>query len=153
MSTNTQIRVQQQNFDLSEEYNKLREQNPQDGAIVTFVGLVRDYNQLSQVNGLFLEHYPAMTEKTLHDIAEQARQKWPLGGITIIHRIGELKGAEQIVLVGVTSKHREAAYLANQFIMDYLKNQAPFWKKELTPQGDIWVEAKHSDRQKARRWD
>jgi molybdopterin synthase catalytic subunit len=152
MAGNTYINVQTDDFDLSKEYQVLRDNNPHDGAIVTFVGLVRDFNQTSQVQGLFLEHYPSMTEKSLLDICQQARQRWPLGGITIIHRVGRLTSAEQIVMVGVTSKHREAAYLANQFIMDYLKTQAPFWKKELTNNGDVWVQAKRSDKRKAQCW-
>jgi molybdopterin synthase catalytic subunit len=148
----THIQVQTEDFDLATEYQTLRNNNPKDGAIVTFVGLVRDFNQSGNVSGLFLEHYPAMTEKSLHSIVEQARVKWPIGRVTVIHRVGQLDVSEQIVFVGVSSQHRQAAFHANEFIMDYLKTQAPFWKKETSNQGDTWVEAKQSDAQKAKKW-
>ena len=152
MSHFTQIVVQAQDFDFAYEYQKLRDSNHSDGALVTFVGLVRDMNLQQSVSGLFLEHYPAMTEKVLNNIVQTARDKWQLGSVSIIHRVGQLKVSEQIVFVGVTSQHRQAAYHANEFIMDYLKTKAPFWKKETTPQGDNWVVAKHSDMQKLQNW-
>ncbi|MGJ8680181.1 molybdopterin synthase catalytic subunit MoaE [Paraglaciecola sp.] len=148
----TSIVVQTEDFDLATEYNQLRENNSTDGAIVTFVGLVRDFNQDGNVSGLFLEHYPEMTEKSLLAIVEQARQKWPIGRVTVIHRVGHLEVSDQIVFVGVSSQHRQAAFSANEFIMDFLKTQAPFWKKETSPKGDVWVEAKQSDVSKAQTW-
>jgi molybdopterin synthase catalytic subunit len=152
MSHFTQISVQIQDFDFAYQYKKLRESNNSDGALVTFVGLVRDMNLQQSVSGLFLEHYPAMTEKVLSEIVETARAKWHLGSVSVIHRVGHLKVSDQIVFVGVTSQHRQSAYHANEFIMDYLKTQAPFWKKESTTQGDKWIEAKVSDTQKSKDW-
>lgn len=152
MSHFTQISVQTQDFDFAYQYQKLRDSNNSDGALVTFVGLVRDMNLQQSVSGLFLEHYPAMTEKVLNDIVEKARSKWHLGSVSVIHRVGQLKVSDQIVFVGVTSQHRQSAYHANEFIMDYLKTQAPFWKKETTTQGDKWIEAKVSDMQKTKDW-
>ncbi len=152
MSHFTQINVQSQDFDFAYEYQKLRDSNNSDGALVTFVGLVRDMNQQQSVSGLFLEHYPAMTEKVLNNIVKQARAKWQLGSVSIIHRVGQLNVSEQIVFVGVTSQHRQSAYHANEFIMDYLKTDAPFWKKETTTRGDRWIEAKVSDLKKSQNW-
>jgi molybdopterin synthase catalytic subunit len=148
----TQIIVQSMDFDFAYEYQKLRDSSHSDGALVTFVGLVRDMNLQKSVSGLFLEHYPAMTEKVLNEIVEKARAKWQLGSVSIIHRVGQLEVSEQIVFVGVTSRHRQSAYHANEFIMDYLKTQAPFWKKETTSDGDKWIEAKASDMEKSKGW-
>ena len=152
MSHFTQISVQSQDFDFAYEYQKLRDSNNSDGALVTFVGLVRDMNLQQSVSGLFLEHYPAMTDKVLTNIVEKARAKWQLGSVSIIHRVGQLRVSEQIVFVGVTSQHRQSAYHANEFIMDYLKTEAPFWKKETTAHGDNWIEAKTSDTEKSQDW-
>jgi molybdopterin synthase catalytic subunit len=152
MSHFTQISVQTQDVDFAYQYQKLRDSNNSDGALVTFVGLVRDMNLQQSVSGLFLEHYPAMTEKVLNEIVETARAKWHLGSVSIIHRVGHLKVSDQIVFVGVTSQHRQSAFHANEFIMDYLKTQAPFWKKETTTHGDKWIEAKVSDMQKSKDW-
>ncbi|MGK0382618.1 MAG: molybdopterin synthase catalytic subunit [Flavobacteriales bacterium] len=152
MSHFTQINVQSQDFDFAYEYQKLRDSNNSDGALVTFVGLVRDMNLQQSVSGLFLEHYPAMTAKVLNNIVKQARAKWQLGSVSIIHRVGQLNVSEQIVFVGVTSQHRQSAYHANEFIMDYLKTDAPFWKKETTTRGDRWIEAKTSDLKKSQDW-
>ena len=152
MSHFTYINVQHQDFDLADEYKKLSCSSNSDGAIVTFVGLVRDMNLQQSVSGLFLEHYPAMTEKVLNNIVAEARNKWQLGSVSVIHRVGQLHVSDQIVFVGVTSQHRQSAYHANEFIMDYLKTQAPFWKKESTTQGDNWVVAKNSDIEKAKNW-
>jgi molybdopterin synthase catalytic subunit len=152
MSHFTQINVQSQDFDFAYEYQKLRDSSNSDGALVTFVGLVRDMNLQQSVSGLFLEHYPAMTEKVLNNIVKQARAKWQLGSVSIIHRVGQLNVSEQIVFVGVTSQHRQSAYHANEFIMDYLKTDAPFWKKETTTRGDRWIEAKVSDLKKSQNW-
>ncbi len=149
---NDYVSVQQGDFDLALEYQALRHNNQSDGAIVTFVGLVRDFSQGNEVKSLFLEHYPGMTQKCLEQIVSQARTKWSLGRIRVIHRFGELALAEQIVMVGVSASHRKSAFEASEFIMDYLKTQAPFWKKEVTRSGEIWVEAKQSDRNEADKW-
>ena len=147
------ISVQTQDFDMASEYQSLIANNSTDGAVVTFVGLVRDYNQGNHVQGLTLEHYPGMTEKALEEIVLNARAKWPLGKVRVIHRVGQLNLSDQIVFVGVTSKHREAAFEAAQFIMDFLKNRAPFWKKENTDLGTRWVEAEVKDEIGQQRWD
>ena len=152
MSHFTHINVQTQDFDFAHEYQKLRNSSNSDGALVTFVGLVRDLNLQQSVSGLFLEHYPAMTDKVLSNIVEQAKAKWQLGSVSVIHRVGQLNVSDQIVFVGVTSQHRQSAYHANEFIMDFLKTQAPFWKKETTNQGDKWIEAKTSDVEKIKGW-
>jgi molybdopterin synthase catalytic subunit len=151
------ISVQNEDFDFPLEYQQLRERSAQSGAIVMFVGLVRDFSENTHVNSMTLEHYPGMTEKVLQGIADQAFDRWPLDGIRIIHRVGELHATDQIVLVGVSSAHRIAAYEASQFIMDILKTEAPFWKKESTQdqQGDEaerWVDAKSSDSKQAADW-
>lgn len=151
------ISVQTEDFDFANEYQALRTRSPQSGAIVMFVGLVRDFSENTQVSSMTLEHYPGMTENVLNTIAEQASQRWPLDGIRIIHRIGELHATDQIVLVGVSSAHRIAAYEASQYIMDILKTEAPFWKKETTSssqgdQGERWVDAKTSDSDQAQNW-
>lgn len=146
------ILVQRADFSLGEEYERLAARHDS-GAIVTFVGKVRDFNQGDAVKGLSLEHYPGMTEKALVDIVNQARARWPLQECTLIHRIGDLLLGDQIVLVAVSSAHREAAFEACHFIMDFLKTRAPFWKKELTAEGiQRWVEAKQSDDAAAARW-
>jgi molybdopterin synthase catalytic subunit len=146
------ILVQRADFSLGEEYERLAARHDS-GAIVTFVGKVRDFNQGEQVLGLALEHYPGMTEKALADIVTEARTRWPLQECTLIHRIGELLLGDQIVLVAVSSAHRDAAFEACHFIMDFLKTRAPFWKKELTAEGiQRWVEAKQSDNAAAARW-
>ena len=146
------ISVQFQDFDIGHEYQQLAANNSKDGAVVCFVGLVRDYNQAHSVTGLHLEHYPGMTHKALEDIVAEAKTRWSLGRVRIIHRVGDLGISDQIVFVGVTSRHREAAFAANQFIMDYLKNFAPFWKKELTVDGPRWVEAQTKDHAALSRW-
>ena len=146
------ILVQRDDFSLAEEYGRLATR-PDSGAIVTFVGKVRDFTQGEHVKGLALEHYPGMTEKALAAIVQEARARWPLQECTLIHRIGELLLGDQIVLVAVSSAHREAAFEACHFIMDFLKTRAPFWKKELTADGvQRWVEAKASDDAAAARW-
>jgi molybdopterin synthase catalytic subunit len=148
----TYIKIQTEDFSLAQEVAKLEQDNFCDGAIVTFVGRVRNINNDQQVLGLMLEHYPAMTETALAEIVLKARQRWSIGRVTVIHRIGQLSLGEQIVLVGVTSQHRGDAYAANEFIMDYLKTQAPFWKKELTTHGAHWLAAKEQDQNKAELW-
>ncbi len=122
------------------------------GATVIFIGKVRDMNLGDAVSGLYLEHYPAMTEKALREIAEQAAQRWELQRIYIVHRVGQLYTGDEIVAVAVSSAHRGNAYQANEFIMDYLKVKAPFWKKETTPEGDRWLDSRNSDEQAAEKW-
>lgn len=145
-----QIQVQTADFDHTKLYHQLS-QNHEYGAIVTFTGLVRQTPQGNLV-AMTLEHYPGMTEKALHAIAEQAMARWPIGQVVIVHRVGELSVNEQIVFVGVASGHRVEAFAAAEFMMDYLKNRAPFWKKEITTQGSHWVEAKQSDQEAMERW-
>lgn len=151
MDNKIKISVSEATFDQNKEYQWLA-QSQSVGAVVIFVGKVRDLNLGDQVSQLYLEHYPAMTEKTLQDIAKQAQQRWDIQAITIIHRVGQLKSGDEIVLVGVSSAHRLDAYQANEFIMDYLKTKAPFWKKETTSSGERWVEAKQTDEEAMGRW-
>lgn len=146
------IKVQQDDFDLGQEYTALRRRSQSPGAIVTFSGLVRDFSGDENITGMELEHYPGMTEKSLDAIAKQARERWQLDQVTVIHRVGKLLPDDQIVFVGVSSAHRGDAFAACEFIMDFLKTQAPFWKKEFTSDGAYWVEAKTSDVQTAERW-
>ncbi|UXI02888.1 molybdopterin synthase catalytic subunit MoaE [Photobacterium sp. TY1-4] len=145
------ISVQVDDFSVAEEYARLAEGNNA-GAVVTFVGKVRDFNQGDHVTGLSLEHYPGMTEKALTEIVEQAQVRWPLLQTRVIHRVGDLALGDQIVFVGVTSAHRGAAFQACEFIMDYLKTRAPFWKKEQTPAESRWVDARETDTTAAERW-
>jgi len=146
------IQIQTHDFDVSAELARLREGNPKIGAVSCFVGTVRDINEGDQVSNLELEHYPMMTEKALSDIEAQARERWPLENVLIIHRIGLLQPSDQIVLVAAASQHREASLQACAFIMDFLKTQAPFWKKEATPCGARWVDARSSDDEARRKW-
>ncbi|WP_248794747.1 molybdopterin synthase catalytic subunit MoaE [Pseudomonas sp. MWU13-2105] len=146
------IRVQVQAFDPGAEVNALHAANLGIGAVVSFVGYVRDFNDGREVAGMFLEHYPGMTEKALGKIVAQARERWPLLGLEVLHRVGALEPGEPIVFVGVTSGHRQAAFDACNFVMDYLKTQAPFWKKENTAEGPHWVEGRASDQAAAERW-
>lgn len=139
------IRIQPEDFDLATEIAQLRAGQPQVGAVVSFVGTVRDMNDGQSVSVMELEHYPGMTEKALEEIVQQARQRWQIIDALVIHRIGPLHALEQIVLVAVTAAHRGEAFAACEFIMDYLKTHAPFWKKETTPQGARWVDARVSD--------
>ena len=147
------IRVQTDDFDIAAELALLRTgTNASVGAVASFIGLVRDVNDGSGVSTLTLEHYPLMTEKALAGIVREAESRWRILGSTVIHRVGELKPTDQIVLVLVASAHRGDAFAACEFIMDYLKTQAPFWKKEQTPNGARWVEARDSDDAAASRW-
>lgn len=146
------VRVQAEDFDIGSEIAALRAGNAGIGAIASFIGLVRDMNDGAGVSTMTLEHYPGMTEKALADIAAQAEARWDILGCTVIHRVGELKPADQIVLVVVGSAHRLHAFQACEFIMDYLKTQAPFWKKERTSVGERWVDSRESDDAAARRW-
>ena len=146
------IKVQSSNFVLDDEIKTLYLDNV--GAVVSFVGLVREQASHGQVTAIELEYYPAMTQKALDNIVEQAEQRWPLLGVTVIHRVGYLTAQEQIVMVAVASQHRHAAFAAAEFIMDYLKTQAPFWKKEyVAGQNEgFWVEAKESDNHALAKW-
>ncbi|WP_305829772.1 molybdopterin synthase catalytic subunit MoaE [Photobacterium leiognathi] len=145
------ISVQFDDFSVADEYAKLSE-GTEAGAVVTFIGKVRDFNQGDAVTGLSLEHYPGMTEKSLQEIVDQAHQRWPLLKTRVIHRVGDLALGDQIVFVGVTSAHRGAAFEACEFIMDYLKTRAPFWKKEQTREQSRWVDARETDTSAADRW-
>jgi len=146
------VRVQTKDFDVGAEIAALRRDNPKVGAVASFVGVVRDLNDGDSVGRMTLEHYPGMTEKAIEAIVAEARSRWDIIDVTVVHRVGELKPTDQIVLVVVASGHRGAAFAACEFIMDYLKTRAPFWKKEETPGGARWVEARASDDDAAERW-
>ena len=146
------VRVQQHDFDVGGELAALRAGDRRVGAIASFIGTVRDLTEGAGVASMTLEHYPGMTERSLEDICAQARRRWDIFDALVVHRHGELAPGDQIVLVAVTSAHRGEAFAACEFIMDYLKTQAPFWKKERTPQGARWVEARQADDEAAARW-
>jgi molybdopterin synthase catalytic subunit len=146
------IRIQTEDFDPGDEIMQLRRSDRRIGAVVSFIGTVRDMNDGSSVSEMLLEHYPGMTEKAIEDIVARAKARWDIFDALIVHRIGILKPSEQIVLVVVTSAHRGEAFAACEFIMDYLKTEAPFWKKELTPQGARWVDARVADDQALEKW-
>jgi molybdopterin synthase catalytic subunit len=146
------VRIQEQDFDVSAEMAAMRRGNPKIGAIASFVGVVRDINGGDSVATMTLEHYPGMTEKAISEIIDQARGRWEVLDALVIHRVGTLKPTDQIVLVIVASTHRGDAFAACEFIMDFLKTRAPFWKKEITPQGARWVDARVADDQAAERW-
>ena len=146
------VRVQAEDFDAGAEIARLRGSDPRVGAVASFIGVARDMNDGTSVATLALEHYAGMTEKALEGILEEARARWRIIDALVVHRIGELKPTEQIVLVAVTSEHRGDAFAACEFVMDYLKTRAPFWKKEQTPEGTRWVEARASDDEAAARW-
>ena len=146
------VRVQRDDFNAGTEIESLRLAAAGVGAIVSFVGQVRDVNDGASISKLTLEYYPGMTEKSLESIAEQAKRRWNILDTLIIHRYGELLPADQIVLVAVSGAHRKEAFAACEFIMDYLKTEAPFWKKEKTALGEHWVEARESDDQARERW-
>jgi molybdopterin synthase catalytic subunit len=147
-----EVRVQAGDFDLGAEVARLRAGDARVGAVVSFVGTVRDMNDGAQVAEMELEHYPGMTERALEDIALQATARWPLSGALVVHRVGPLLPREQIVLVAVSAAHRGEAFAACEFIIDYLKTDAPFWKKEATPQGARWVDARVSDDTAKAKW-
>ncbi len=146
------VRIQTADFDVSAEIAALRRGNPKVGAVASFVGIVRDVNEGDAVAGLSLEHYPGMTEKAIGEIVEQARGRWRVIDALVIHRVGALKPQDQIVLVVIASGHRGDAFAACEFIMDYLKTRAPFWKKEATDKGARWVDARADDDIAAERW-
>lgn len=147
------IAVQTAAFDLGVEVDAMRAGRTDIGAIASFVGLARDHNDGSGVTAMTLEHYPGMTEKALAALVDEAGSRWTLLDVTLIHRVGRLLPGDSIVLVVVASQHRGDAFAACEFIMDYLKTRAPFWKKEATPDGERWVEARASDDAAAARWD
>lgn len=146
------VRIQTADFDVSAEIAALRGGNPRVGAVASFIGVVRDINEGGAVAGMTLEHYPGMTEKAIEEIVVQAKARWDILDALVIHRVGTLKPTDPIVLVVVTGGHRGEAFAACEFIMDYLKTRAPFWKKEQTPQGTRWVESRATDDIAAERW-
>jgi len=146
------VRIQTQDFDAGYEISQLRNARKDTGAVVCFIGQVRDLNDGDTVSLLTLEHYPGMTEKALEAIVSLAQSRWNIFDSVVIHRVGTLQPSDQIVLVAVSSAHRGEAFKACEFIMDYLKTEAPFWKKEVTNQGERWVDAKHSDDDARERW-
>ncbi len=146
------IRIQQDDFNVQAEIDCLRELSANIGAVATFTGLVRELQDGQTIKSLFLEHYPGMTERSLDKILVEAQQRWPLLDATVVHRVGTLVPGDQIVFVGVSSSHRGAAFAACEFIMDFLKTRAPFWKKCLLQNGEHWVEAKDSDQAASERW-
>jgi molybdopterin synthase catalytic subunit len=147
------VRIQTQDFDLSTELKQLRQGDARVGAVAAFVGTVRDQNDGSQVSAMTLEHYPGMTEKSLEEIIQKAKERWDIYDVLIIHRVGLLDIEDQIVLTAVTSAHRGEAFAACEFVMDYLKTLAPFWKKEDTESGARWVDARLSDDEALKKWE
>lgn len=145
------IIVQTEDFNVETETSLLRSK-PNVGAVVLFVGCVRDINENSNVASMTLQHYPGMTEKSITSIVNKAKERWDIEDATVIHRIGTLKPTDQIVFVGVSSMHRGEAFKACEFIIDYLKTEAPFWKKETCPEGQRWVQARDSDEHTKKRW-
>jgi molybdopterin synthase catalytic subunit len=148
-----QVKVQQEDFDIALLQSTLLAGLSDEGAVATFTGYVRRANDQRAVATLELEHYPGMTESSIQDIVQQAAARWPLLAASVVHRVGVLQVGEQIVWVGVASAHREAAFSACEYIMDFLKTRAPFWKKERGPGGEHWVEARHTDDSRAARWE
>ncbi len=146
------VRIQTEDFDLGHEVDQLRAHDSRVGAVCVFVGTVRDRNEGDSVATLELEHYPGMTEKAIEAMVQAATQRFDIYASRIIHRVGLMRPTDQIVLVAVTSAHRGQSFMACEFLMDYLKTQAPFWKKELTPQGARWVDARVSDDEALKRW-
>lgn len=147
-----EVSIQPADFDLSAEVTALREADGQVGAVATFVGTMRDRNDGTRVSAMELEHYPGMTERAIETMVAEARGRFEIRGVRVIHRVGPLRPGDQIVLVAVTATHRQAAFEACEFLMDYLKTQAPFWKKETTPAGTRWVDARASDDDALARW-
>lgn len=146
------VRVQTQDFDAGAEIAALRRSDPRIGAVASFIGVVRDVNEGDSVSEMTLEHYPGMTERALEQIVAEAKSRWDIIDVLVVHRVGRLAPTDQIVLVVVTGAHRGEAFAACEFVMDYLKTRAPFWKKEATAQGARWVEARAADDQAAERW-
>ena len=146
------VRIQTEDFDAGAEIAAMRKGNPAIGAVASFIGVVRDVNEGDAVSEMTLEHYPGMTEKSIEEIVGQARGRWNVIEALVVHRVGVLKPTDQIVLVIVASSHRGDAFAACEFIMDYLKTRAPFWKKERTTEGTRWVDARATDDIAAERW-
>lgn len=146
------VAIQAEDFDVACLQRELLSDSGTEGALAAFTGYVRSSNDDRKVHTMELEHYPGMTENSIREILEQAAERWPVLGAGVVHRIGPLMPGDQIVWVGVTSSHREAAFAACEFVMDYLKTRAPFWKKELGPDGGSWVDARESDDKRAARW-
>lgn len=146
------IQIQTEPFDIRVEQEALCRNNPRVGALVTFVGLMRDLNEGVGVARMTLEHYPGMTEKALGALVAEAGERWALEGVRLVHRVGTLEPLDPIVFVGVVSQHRGEAFRACEFLIDALKTRAPFWKKEITETGERWVEARATDAEAARRW-
>jgi molybdopterin synthase catalytic subunit len=146
------VSVQEADFDVGAEIAALTAGDARVGAVASFVGLVRDVNDGSGVSEMTLEHYPGMTEKALQEIIVEAQSRWDIYAVRVIHRIGRLLPTDRIVFVAVSSAHRGEAFAACEFIMDYLKTRAPFWKREVTPEGARWVDAREGDDHSAARW-
>lgn len=146
------VRVQSEPLEPNREVDQLRAENPAIGAIVSFIGLMRDINEGDRVERLYLEHYSGMTEKALLKIVEEASRRWNLEGCRVVHRVGEMSPTDPIVVVVVASRHRKEAFLGCEYVIDYLKTQAPFWKKELTDGGERWVDARVSDDEAEEKW-
>ena len=146
------ISIQETDFDLAAELATLRARSAETGALVSFVGLVRDFSEDEKIEEIHLEHYPGMCEKALEKIVAEAKSRWHILGVRVIHRIGRLLPNEQIVLVAVSSTHRADAFAGCEFIIDYLKTAAPFWKREQTAHDSHWIETKESDEQRTLRW-
>lgn len=147
------VSVQEADFDVGRELEAMTAGRRDIGAVASFVGLVRDVNEKARIEELVLEHYPAMTQKALEAIVEEARRRWDILDVRVIHRVGRLLPGDRIVLVAVAGAHRGDAFRACEFIMDWLKTRAPFWKKEQTPAGSRWVEARSTDDEAAARWE
>jgi molybdopterin synthase catalytic subunit len=151
-AASTSVSIQAADFDLSQEVAALRSRDARVGAVCVFVGTVRDRNDGDSVSSMELEHYPGMTEAAIETMVDEARRRFDLYGVRVIHRVGLLQPLDQIVLVAVTAAHRGESFQACEFLMDYLKTQAPFWKKEQTPQGARWVDARVADDAALARW-
>lgn len=147
------VSVREADFDVAEETAALSRDQLSVGAVATFVGLVRDVHEGTGVSAMTLEHYPGMTERALDEIVAEARERWTLDAVRVVHRVGRLEPGDRIVFVGVASAHRGEAFAACEFVMDYLKTRAPFWKREETPEGARWVDARDSDDSAAARWE
>lgn len=146
------IKIQKADFNLQQEIDSLCVERQDIGAVVSFIGTVRDINVGDRVSAMTLEHYPKMTEKTLYKIVNEAKKRWQIKGVTIIHRVGKLYPRDNIVLVIVVGKHRREAFAVCEFVMDFLKTEAPFWKKEQTKNGERWVESRSSDFEHLNKW-
>jgi molybdopterin synthase catalytic subunit len=152
LSERLSVSVQEADFDVARLQRALLQGDCGEGAVCSFTGYVRAANEGRQIQGMLLEYYPGMTEKSIVDILRQSAERWPVLAANVVHRVGSLSPGEQIVWVGVASSHREAAFSACEFVMDYLKTRAPFWKKELGPHGAHWVGARETDTERAVRW-